>query len=347
MATPEEVIAKRRPTMSDVARAAGVSPATVSYVLGGRLGDKKAGRISSETTNRVLEAVEAIGYSINEPARNLRRNRTDRVLLLMDRLSSPYEQHLASTLELELDKTGRTLSIMVCTTRNRLETALNMLRTRHADGAIIQCRTVPNAQQLLEAHARDRIPMVAISNVLQPKGFDVVSNDEVPAINTAVDHLIARGHRRFGFLAHEVTGIPSESRLLHVRKRLQFHGLSLDDAFVIPGARDRIIAFTTSQQLIARPDAPTALLSASDTGAISALWAALSLGRKVPDDIAIIGAGNIDEAQVTVPPLSSVGPTNPDFASIARLLIERLDNPNLSEDRHLMLPWEFHSRGSS
>ena len=313
--------------MVDVAHAAGVSVTTVSYVIGGRRGDHAAARISDETRRRVALAVEAIGYRVNEPARNLRRNRTDRVVLLMDRLSSPYDQLLASELETSLDATGRSLSIMVCTSLEKLDIALGMVRKRLADGAIVQCRAVVGAQDLLDSYARDHIPMVAISNVLEPHGFDVVSNDEVPAIDKAIDHLVSAGHRRFGFLGHTADPATPDSRLLLARKRLADHGLELPDDLVYSGARDRLVAFDSTRQLLELPQPPTALFSASDTGAISAIWAALSLGKRVPDDIAIVGCGNVDEGRVTVPPLSSAGPVDPDFTPIARLLMDRLEDP--------------------
>jgi DNA-binding LacI/PurR family transcriptional regulator len=333
--------------MADVARSAGVSVTTVSYVLGGRRGDLAASRISDDTRHRVLDAVRAIGYRVNEPARNLRRNRTDRVLLLMDRLSSPYDQLLASDVEARLEPSGRSLSIMVCTSLERLEIALGMVRQGHADGAIVQSRTVTGWQELMDRYAREGIPMVAISNVLHPRGFDVVSNDEQPAIEAAVDHLVAGGHRRLGFLAHSLGPDAPDSRMEIVRRRLHGHGLDLPDAMVKSGARDRNAAFACTRQLLGMRRAPTAIFSASDTGGIAAIWAALSLERNVPGDVAIVGCGNVDECRITVPQLSSAGPDVPDFAPIARLLLDRLDNPDHTDDRHQLIPWEFFPRGSS
>ncbi len=338
---------RKSPTIADVARSAGVSAATVSYVLGGRRGDLGASRISDVTRNRVLAAVESIGYRVNEPARSLRRNRTDRVLLLMDRLSSPYEQHLAGVIEDVLAESGRSLSIVVCTSIERLTSALGMVRAGLADGAIVQCRDVAGQQALLDECARERVPMVTISNSIVPNGFDVVGNDERPAIEAAVDHLVEQGHRAIAFLAHVENPTEPESRLGMVRDRLAHHGLTVADDHVRRGARDRRVAFESTRALLSKCKPPSAVFSASDTGAISAIWAALSLGRKVPEDLAVIGCGNIDECLVTVPPLSSAGPVQPDFAPIARLLIDRLDAPGLANDRHLVLPWQFLRRASS
>jgi DNA-binding LacI/PurR family transcriptional regulator len=338
---------KTRPTMADVARAAGVSVTTVSYVLGGRSGNHDASRISEDTRKRVAGAVAAIGYRINEPARNLRRNRTDRVLLLMDRLSSPYDQLLASEVDASLAPSGRALSIMVCTSLERMEVALGTVRQGHADGAIVQGRLTTGWQEMLERYAAEGVPMVAISSVLEPRGFDVVMNDDARGIRTAVDHLLARGHRRFGFLAHSVEpGLP-DNRMEIVRERLAESGLDLPDEMVMPGARDRNVAFASVRALLDRPHPPTALVSASDTGGIAALWAAQSLNLRIPEDIAIVGCGNVEECLITVPQLSSAGPHAPDFAPIAQMLIDRLDKSGPTEDRRLLIPWEFFARASA
>jgi DNA-binding LacI/PurR family transcriptional regulator len=333
--------------MADVARAAGVSVATVSYVVGGRSGNLAAARISSETRLRVLATIQEIGYRVNEPARALRRNRTDRVLLLMDRLSSPFDQLLASEVESRLEPTGRSLSIMVCTSAERLDIALGMARQGHADGAIVQGRSTTAWQDVIDRYAREGIPIVAVSNVLQPRGFDVVANTEEPAIQAAVDHLVRAGHKRIGMLAHAIGPGAIDSRTDTLRHRLRDHGLDLAEDLVMSGARDRNEAFESVRTLLTFADPPTAIFSASDTGGIAAIWAALSLGRRVPDDVAVVGCGNVDEDRITVPRLSSAGPAAPNFGPIAQLLLDRLDTPHHIDDRHLMIPWEFFARESS
>lgn len=338
--------ANRQPTMADVARAAGVSPATVSYVLSGRRGDNGAARISDETRVRVREAMREIGYAVNEPARSLRRNRTDRVLLLIDRLSSPYEQRLAAELEEALLLSGRSLSIMVCTTLARLETALDLLPRRLADGAIVESRPLPGMQEALERSAASS-SLVAIGTAIKPNGFDVVVNEEASALGDAVDHLLERGHRRIGFLAHDIDSPEEEGRLPLVQQRLATAGLGIPPDLIAAGARERVSAFAGARTLLDRPDPPTAIFSASDIGAISGMWAARSLGLRIPEDVAVIGTGNIAEGAITVPPLSSVGPVDPDFSPIAAMLIDRLDATSTLAGRRLTFPWQFVPRGST
>jgi DNA-binding LacI/PurR family transcriptional regulator len=332
--------------MADVAREANVSVTTVSYVIGGRRGNLDAARISNDTRRRVLDAIQTIGYQVNEPARVLRRRRTDRVLLLIDRLSSPYDQHFATDVEDVLNAHGLSLSIVVCPTLDRLNAALDMVPGGLADGAIILTWSFARHQDVLERYARQQVPM-AILGAAQPSGFDVVAQDEAPALDAAVDHIVARGHRRIGFIGHLPDQSDPEFRLRRVRARLARHGLAIHDAHIRTGARDRNVAYEAALDLMTLPESPTAIFSASDTGAIAAIWAAHATGRRVPDDIAIVGCGNVDEGRITVPRLSSAGPVSPDFAPVAHLLIERLREPDRTEDRHLLIPWEFVPRESS
>ncbi len=332
--------------MADVARSAGVSAATVSYVLGGRGGDRAASRISEDTRLRVMASVEAIGYRVNEPARNLRRQRTDRILLLIDRLSSPYDQRFATEVEATLNSNGLKLSIVVCPTLDKLVDALDMIPRGLADAAIIQPWGFVEYQHVLGKFARQNVPMVAVGN-LEPDGFDVVANEEIQAINDAVDHLVERGHHRIGFIGHRPQLPNAEHRLDQVRERLRVHGLGIPDRDTRPGARDRNHAYASTIDLLGGDERPTAILSASDTGAIAAIWAAHSLNLRIPDDIAIVGCGNVDECRITVPSLSSAGPSNPDFAPVAQLLIERLASPSTTPDRRLLIPWRFFPRASS
>ncbi len=332
--------------MADVARTAGVSVATVSYVIGGRSGNRAASRISEETRQRVMASVEAIGYRVNEPARNLRRQRTDRVLLLIDRLSSPYDQRFATDVEAVLNDNGLSLSIVVCPTLDKLVDALDMIPRGLADAAIIQPWGLVQYQHVLRDFARQNVPMVAVGN-LEPDGFDVVANEEVQAINDAVDHLVGQGHRRIGFIGHRPQVPYAEHRLDQVRERLSVHGLDIPDRYTRPGARDRNQAHASTLELLEGDDPPTAIFSASDTGAIAAIWAAHALNLRIPEDVAIVGCGNVEEGRITVPNLSSAGPSSPDFAPVARLLIERIASPQTTPDRRLLIPWSFFPRGSS
>jgi DNA-binding LacI/PurR family transcriptional regulator len=332
--------------MADVAKQANVSRATVSYVIRGERGGGLPSRISDETRKRVLDAMEQVGYSVNEAARSLRRQRTDRVLLLLERLSSPYANSLANQIRTKLDVRGYELTIVLCTNDAQIEKALHSVQRQLADGAIVDCSAGSPKNSVLEHYAGRGVPIVGINTPDQPVGFDALSSDEDGAIDQAISSFIASGHTRIAVLTHEDSALP-ESRMMAVEACLNRHSISLEESNIVPGAKDRVRAFHSVVELLKRPDRPTALYSFSDVGAISAIWAAQSLGLSVPGDIAIIGTGNIDEGEIVQPALSSVGPIAPDFTPAADLLIARMTSPTPRADRTLSIPWEFVERASS
>lgn len=334
------------PRMVDVAKKANVSRATVSYVIRGERGGGLPSRISAETRQRVLDAMEDVGYSINESARNLRRQRTDRILLLIERLSSPYAHSLANQIRTRLNLLGYELTIILCANEAQIEKALGSVQRQLADGAIVDCYAGGPTQALLEHYAGRGVPIVAINTPSQPVGFDALSSDEDGAIDQAITSLVASGHTRIAVLIHEDRLVP-EPRLIAVRACLDRHGMALDEHHIIAGAQDRVKAFHAVRDLLDQPDRPTALYSFSDVGAISAIWAARAAGLSVPADIAIIGTGNIDETEIVQPALSSVGPIAPDFTPAADLLIARIVSPTTQTDRAVSIPWEFVERASS
>ena len=345
------------PTMRDVAQRAGVSQATVSYVISGRKqGDA---RISDETRTRVLQAMEELRYVPNNTARHLRRRRSDRICLVISRLGSPFGEALIAEVEKELmsfDKQiaevervaashGFSLAIALGGSREREAAVFEQVRQRMADGLIVE--NAASSTSELQELASTGIPIVAMSNALEPRGFDVVSTSEPDAISDACRQLLQRGHRRIAVMGHATFPTSIDSRPIRILESLGAAGIETPPEYRLTGAESRKSAYAATQALLQLPNPPTALFSASDIGAISAIWAAQSLGRSVPDDLAIIGAGNIAEGEITWPSLSTIGAEHQPFAEIAELLTRRLTGDEQGEGVRMVIPWTFSHRGSS
>lgn len=333
----------RSPTVYDVARLAGVSQATVSYVLNGRRTGKS--RISEETRQRVLTAMDELGYFPNDTARMLRRRRTDRICLVLSRLGSPYLDLLAHDVQRVAGAHGYSIVIAVGGTPDQCRRVSDQLRRRLADGAIFDVPAIDGATlaPLVEAN----IPIVAVGDHLTPAGFDVVYRAEVETCHEAIAYLIARGHRRIAFFGHTDNVAHHERRYDVYLRALADSGIPCDERLVRSGAQDRPDAYHSAAALLALPDRPTAIFSASDIGAISAIWAARDAGLRVPEDVAIIGVGNVPEGQVLRPPLTTVGPASMDFSDIAQLLFSRLAGEAPAAGRLYHRPWSLIRRGSA
>lgn len=326
------------PTVRDVALRSGVSPATVSYVLNGRRSG--ASRISEGTRSRVLAATAELGYAPNHAARSLRRRCTERICLVVSRLGSPYGELMAEDIQRIAFGHGYSTVVAVAGSPERERQIVDQLRRRLADGVV---DTAGLDQRSLAVLAAANVAVVALGNHLSPDGFDVVRTTEGAACYDAVAHLLDLGHRRVAFVGHG----GEEERLASYRRAHGDRDLAPDARLVRAGAADRAEAYQSAVDLLALAEPPSAVFAASDIAAISAIWAARDAGRRVPDDLAVVGVGNVPEGQIMRPPLSSVGPDSMDFGDIAALLTSRLAGDAPAEGRVMVRPWSFFPRGTA
>ena len=342
-----------QPTSRDVAKLAGVSVATVSFVMNGR--DER--RVSTETRERVLEAARALAYAPNQSARSLRRQRTERVALVVGSIGVPAYDQLTRDLHTAADDAGYGVLTLVVDSAKRADKAVELLHQRIADGALVAA-SVPHLHAgILAELARSGLPLVVMRNDFAPDGFDVVRAPEVAACAEALDHLFRTGRRRIAFLghAHEVgpidedrpdTELWSERRRAYV-EALERHGVRASEQLITAGADDRVAGYEAASALLALPYRPDAIFAASDRAAISAMNAVRDAGLTVPGDVAVVGVGNLAEGLITRPALSTVGPATQDYTKVARLLFERVLAPEPLPGRTLNDPWTFIRRAST
>ncbi|MEQ7006405.1 LacI family DNA-binding transcriptional regulator [Actinopolymorpha sp. B17G11] len=336
---------RQHPTSRDVAELAGVSIATVSYVMNGR--DDR--RVSAQTRDRVLAAAQQLAYAPNQSARSLRRRRTERVVLVVGSIGVPAYDELAIDLHASADDAGYGVITLVVDTPARALKAVDLLRQRIADGAVI-ASSVPHMQEdTLASLARAGLPLVVMSNSVRPDGFDVVRAPERQACGDALDHLFRSGRRRIAFVghAHEVAAEEASERRTAYVDALERHGVPAREQIIVPGANSRVAGYRAVTDLLARPDRPDAIFAASDRAAISAIRATVDAGLAVPEDVAVIGVGNLEEGVVTRPALSTVGPAAQDYAEVARLLFDRVLRDTPLPGRERLTPWSFIRRGSA
>jgi DNA-binding LacI/PurR family transcriptional regulator len=336
----------RRPTQRDIAERAGVSTATVSYVLSGRRGGAK--QPPQETRERVLRAVAETGYQLDQAGRSLRRQRTDVVALMYPAPSSPWSDRLAEQLQQAAAERGLAVVALPVSASTPTEAILRILRQRYIDGAVLLPDCPLDAAELAALAAQGR-SLVVFDDDLEPAGFDVVRQDRATACRAAVERLVAAGHRRIAFLAHadEHGGVLADSvKLRSYRDGLAAHGIEVDPGLVRPVADSRSEAYAAVRDLLRRPTAPTALLSATDRAAVDGIWAARDLGVAVPAELAVIGIGNIPEGLMISPALTTVGAPALDFSREVARLFARLDAAAPLPGEELAAPWELIVRAS-
>jgi LacI family transcriptional regulator len=349
---PEQ--AGRAPTQRDVAAAAGVSTATVSYILSGRR--DRVTPVTPETRERVLRAVERLGYRLDHSGRSLRRRRTELVCVVYRMPDNPWVERLAEQVQTIGARSGYSMIALPLPSRPPAEpvprpSPLRVLRERYVDGAIVANGTLIEPDELRRL-AAGGLSLVVFHDALAPAGFDVVDLAQRSALTDLVSHLLDRGHTRIGYLAHDVELAAPDDEVQSLKYRtvaaaLAAAGAPLDPRLVVPGADVRERAYVETQRLLRTENPPTALISSSDRGAIDAIWAARDLGAAVPRDLAIAGIGNGTEGSAIRPALTTVGLPRLDFTVPVTRLFERITAPGALPGDRIPQPWQLIVREST
>lgn len=336
---------QRRPLISDVAQAAAVSAATVSLILNGRRSGND--RISPETRERVLRVVAELGYVPNQTARSLRRRKTERICLYVARLGVPYYDLLAQSLQQRAADHGYATIVILGFGREQEQRMFDQLRRGLADGVVlIAPRHLTNDD--LAALARTGTAVLVYSPYLSGDGVDVIRVTEGEAGYQAMQYLFDKGRRRVGFVGPSVGEAAQLPRYQSYLRFMTEHGLPMAPGIVQDDSGiSRRHAYECVQTMLELAEPPTAIFAASDLAAISAIWAIRNAGRRVPDDIAVIGSGNIPEGTITSPPLTTIGQRELDFTRFTDLLFSRLAGNAPAEGREHIIPWVLIQRGSA
>jgi DNA-binding LacI/PurR family transcriptional regulator len=305
-------------SISAVAEQAGVSIATVSRVL------NKTKAVNDDTRARVEAAVAALGYRANAVARSLMRGETRLLLILVPDFANPFFAEIVKGVESVTRKKGYGLVMADASeTLSRDSPALDSLYKRLADGVISLAR-FSDLKPLLDEIPD--LPWVACSECVDDSNVPTVSIDHRQAAVDAVQYLINRGHRRIALIsAHE--------DYLWARQRHEGYEFALHRANIpiepqlIRTARgtDYVHGMEAAGTLLAAEQPPTAVFAVADTLAIGAIKAFRRVGRRVPEDIAVLGFDDIPVAQVFEPGLTTIAqPLRELGATAAELLLKRL-----------------------
>ncbi len=294
---------RRRVTLADVARRAGVSKVTVSNILNNR---PTAVPISEATRQRVLAAVQELGYYPNAVARALVRQRTDTIAVVLQ-FPAIFQGWSGFTNELMHGVSDKAIELgydilMHTRAQPSAEAEASVLMDGRVDGALL---LRDYEDPLIDLLTERGFPMVLFFTRSHRDDVCWVDCDNVAGARMAVEHLIRLGHRRIAHLAGSPRACSARDRLQGYRQTMAEHGLRIREDYIIPlhhGGAD----LAPLRELLCSPNRPTALFAWSDEVAFRALSLCNELGLKVPDDIAIVGFDSTPICEHTHPPLTSV-----------------------------------------
>lgn len=332
---------KPRPvTIKDVAQAAGVSYATVSRVLNGYQ------HVRPDKRQRVLEATERLGYTVNVQARSLAGGRSHVIGLLVHDLSNAYTAHVIEGIDEVLVDAQYELILHTTHRRHAKEAAyVSTLISGLIDGLILLL-PLESSGYLVQLRER-RFPYVVITD---QEYFDehspLVGTDNWQGAYQATRYLLELGHRRIGFLAGLAEFTSAHERLNAFKAAHTDCGVLFDPDCVRPGNFNQRDGYEAAGALLDLPERPTAIFATNDLSAFGAYDAARARGLRIPDDVSIMGFDDVAQAAYMHPPLTTV--RQPMLAMgrlAAELLLERVSAPNSPAQRSV-LPVELVVRAS-
>jgi len=304
-------------TQGDVARLAGVSPRTVSNVV------NEFPLVSDEVRQRVQRAIEELGYQPNVVARNLRRGRSGMIGLAVPELSVPYFSELAEFVIAEARR--RSYTVVIEQTDGDPARERQLLKQNEQghlfDGLILS----PLGLSLAEIQQKaGGTPVVLLGEHIAGGPQDHVGIDNVAAARDATTHLIELGRRRIAAIGHQAksSGETGQLRSAGYQEALRAAGLPVRKSLVVTtDSFHRSSGATAMERLLRLSSPPDAVFCFNDLLAIGAMRTILSSGLRIPEDIAVVGFDDIEDARYTFPTLTTI---SPDKEDIARLAVARL-----------------------
>jgi|YNPNPStandDraft_1061719.scaffolds.fasta_scaffold62462_1 DNA-binding LacI/PurR family transcriptional regulator len=329
-------------TRNDVARLAGVSPATVSYVV-----NNGPRPVSEETRQRVLRAIEQLGYRPSTIARSLKTKKTYGVGVVISDILNPILASIEKAVEDVLLQQGYSLTI--CNSDespDRERILLEMLDDRAMDG-IILLPTGANLNLILNI-VREGRKLVLIDRQITELEADCVLFDNEAGAYEAVRHLVALGHTCIGLLNLPSSLTPGHGRLLGYQRALQDAGLPLLPQLVREGSFKAQEADILVTELLDASPRPTALLVSSNRLAQAVLREVKARNLRMPDDLALCVFDDVAYYAFYSPSITAVAADAAELGTrAAQFLIERINGTYTGEPRTALIPCRLQIREST
>ncbi len=328
------------PSIKEVARAAGVSVTTVSFVLNNK------GNISDETRQRVLNVIADLDYTPSAHARNLRDNQARVVGYAWDKTRDRFNPVLDNFLYEMLrlcEQSGRNLLLFSNDAEIGLDPYRTLIDSRRVDGFILSHtrQNDPRFEYLYNAN----IPFAAFGRSNSPIDELVawVDVDGSAGTAAATHHLIQQGHEKIGFIGWPIGSVSGDRRYFGYMQTAERAGLPQPDKYVMRATNDSASGYHAAQHLLTLPTPPTAIVCVSDVIALGVLRYRIESSCQV----AVTGFDDTPIAEFSYPALTSV---RQPIAAVAELLVEmlflQLDERDILTPHHLLKP-ELVVRASS
>lgn len=324
--------------ISDVAKAAGVSLATVSRVL------SNGGPVKAETRERILQVIEELNYQPNALARQLRTQKTKTIVVIVPNIANYLFSEVIFGIEAAASSNGYQVMIAEMHNQPSIEMHyINAIRQKQIDGIISMSA---NMTQKLMQQISGGYPIVMALQSFQSDTIPSVSIDNTAAAKAMATHLIRMGRKRIVHLTNEQLHSPYSERLEGYKSALVLNGIDVEDELISYGEASIQGGYDQMQGLIDKGIGFDAVFAAGDTMAIGVMKALKSHGYRVPEDIAVVGFDDIELASFWDPSLTTIRQPAHQIGQCAfRKLLAQMNGENISQLKDV-LPYELVIRES-
>ena len=322
---------KPQATAQQVAKRAGVSPTTVSFVMN----NIKSANISEATWQRVIEAADELAYVPRAAARSLAQGRSNNLGLVLIKphdavFNDPYMPHVIKGISLVTRQHGFRILVEMVEDASQAHVLHTVVRSGEIACAIVH-GAVWELHDDLEALVADGFPVVSLDLIDSP-GVKVVSIDHFEGVRQVVSHLIRLNHRRIACIVYSQKDSHSRRRLDVFLETLQDAGIDFDERLLRFGNHDPESGYDAMKSILASGEPPTAVFGMNDMMAFGAMTAIHEAGLSVPHDIAVVGYDGVRESRFTYPPLTTARSPEVELGSrAAAMALDMLDGKSVDE----------------
>lgn len=307
------------PTIKDIAKASGLSIATVSKYLNG-------GTLKEENRVLIEKAVNELDYKVNYFARGLKTRRTMTVGVCLPQLESPFFARIVSVFEEILLSKG--YATIICDYRDdpTLEKErLRFLISKNVDGIVLVPSAI-NAAELASIAGSD-VPVVLLDRSVRDSELDTILTDNVNASYAAVEALATRKHKRIGVILGPEGIFTAEERLKGYTRVLEDFGLTVERELIKVGDYKMESGYSLMNEMLDIPEPPSAVFVTNYEMTVGAVVALNERNVSLPDELSFIGFDNISLAQITKPWLSIVAQPMEEIGQLsAQILLKRISD---------------------
>jgi LacI family transcriptional regulator len=337
-------VAKKRASITDLARQLNISVSTVSRALSGH------SAISEATTKRVTALAKELNYQPNSMASGLRKGRSNLLGVVVPHIDGNFFSQVVKGIEAAASKAG--YHVLICQSnedmaheRENLETLMNA----QVEGILVSLSRTTNEFRHFEKVRKRDIPLVFFDRVLEGYAVNAVVLDDRAGGYRATKHLLEQGYRRIAhFSGPQYLNIYKHRRQGY-EDALREYGLPVEEALILYGHMDMPDGSAGMQQLLALPEPPDAVFSGSDFSAAGALAVLNERGLRVPEDMGLVGYSNELFSRLTRPMITSIDQHCEVMGRTAtRLLLQIMEEREQHfAPRHVVLQPELFVRASS